>query len=41
MRKLITKQDVMTVMGIVQVLVVFRGLVLIVLSIFPLYNEKF
>ena len=41
MKKLITKQDGMTGMGIVLVLVVLAGVVLIVLRIFPLYNEKF
>jgi hypothetical protein len=41
MRKLITKQDGMTGMGIMLVLVVLAGVVLIVLRIFPLYNEKF
>ena len=41
MRKLITKQDGMSGIGIILVLVVLAGVVLIVLRIFPLYNEKF
>jgi hypothetical protein len=41
MRKLTAKQDGMTGIGIVLVLAVLAGIVLIVLRIFPLYNEKF
>jgi len=41
MRRLIKKQDGMSGMGVVLILVVLAGVVLIVLRLFPLYNEKF
>ena len=41
MRRLIRKQNGMTAVGILIVLVVLAGVVTIVLRLFPLYNEKF
>ena len=40
MRRLMTKQDGMTGLGIMFVLAVLAGVVLIVLRLFPLYNER-
>ena len=41
MRRLMKKQGGMTGIGIVMILAVLAGVVLIVLRLFPLYNEKF
>lgn len=41
MRNFVRKQDGITGIGIIFVLAVLAGVVLIVLRLFPLYNEKF
>ena len=41
MRRMIKKQNGMTALGIVFILALLGGVVLIVLRLFPLYNEKF
>ena len=41
MRNIMKKQDGMSGIGIIFVLAVLAGVVLIVLQLFPLYNEKF
>ena len=41
MRNIIRKQDGLTGIGIIFVLAVLAGVVLLVLRLFPLYNEKF